>query len=279
MMTGESVLFLNDRLNANDTLSVGFKKPGFRTQIIAYNELGEELFRESNSIVLGGALYVLEKLFGVASPLTVDYLNNFMSIATTGADVVDIYPKENIVCLFGVGTGGSGDSIKSVHEVKFQEREIIDMIPFRVVENQISGADENRYWFRKKLDTGQTAYYLKSFENVPQIKVLWKDAEGDEDGTTVEAGVHESGRTESIETFIEIVLKINKNDCREWFELNGDIEQTRVNSIGLFTGVKSTLDDGTQDYKQVKLFSKLNINNEMLTTAKEITFIYRIYTS
>ena len=278
-MSFQTTINLEDRLNTNDTLSVGFKKPGFRTQIIAYNELGEELFRESNSIVLGGALFVLEKLFGVQSPLTVDYLNNIMSIATTGDPVTEIYPKDNVVCLFGVGTGGSGDSIKSVHEVKFQEREIIDMIPFRVVENPISGADANRYWFSKTLDTGQRAYYLKTFETMPQIKALWKDAEGDEDGTTVESGVHESGRNETIETFVEIVLKINKNDCREWFELNGDIEQTRVNSIGLFTGVKSTLEDGTQDYKQVKLFSKLNINNEMLTMAKEITFIYRIYTS
>ena len=38
-----------------------------------------------------------------------------------------------------------------------------------------------------------------------------------------------------------MVLKISKKDIREYFELHGDIEQTRVNSIGLFTGCLRTL--------------------------------------
>ena len=76
-----------------------------------------------------------------------------------------------------------------------------------------------------------------------------------------------------------MTLKINKNDIKEWFELNGNIEQTRINTLGLFTGVKSPLGDGTEDYKQVMLFSKLNFHNEMLVSSKELTIIYRIYTS
>ncbi len=279
-MSLNSVLRLSDTLNTNDTISINTpKKPGFRTQILGFNELGEQLFSEENSIVLGGALFVLEKLFGVQSPLTVDYLNNIMSVANTGTPITEIYPKENTVCLFGVGTGGAGDSMKSFKDVKFQERDILEMIPMRTKEQSLSTADATKYWFRKTLDSGKTAYYLKTFETAPEIKVLWRDAEGDEDGTSVEAGVHDTQRTELIETFVEIVLKINKNDCREWFELNGNIEETRVNSIGLFTGVKSQLDDGTEDYKQVKLFSKLNIANESLAMAKELTVLYRIYTS
>lgn len=285
----EKRLHLQDTVQPDDRVSFSMAKPGFRTQIIGgydpyvkngVTELGETLFETENSIVLGGALFTLEKLFGVRSPLAVDYLNNIMNIGTSGVPVTDIYPKDTVVCLFGVGIGGSGDTITSVKDVKYYEREIMDMIPFRMTDTGLSATEQQKYWFRK-LDTttGRTSYYLKSFESTPQIKVLWKDAAGDDDGTEVESGVHNTTRTEPIETFVEMILKVSKNDCREYFEINGNIEQARVNSIGLFTGIKSQLADGTMDYKQVKLFSKLNINNEMLTLSKDLTIVYRIYTS
>ena len=126
----------------------------------------------------------------------------------------------------------------------------------------------------------KTHYYLKTFEQQPVIKALWKDSDDqDEDGSEVEGGVHESTRTEPIETFVEMILKITKKDVRDYFELYGDIEQCRINSIGLFTGAKRNLSDGTTDYQQVKLFSKLNIPNEMLTLKKDLTIVYRIYTN
>lgn len=272
-------LKLQDNIDHGDVLSFEMAKPGFKTDIRAFNELGEQVFRTENRIVLGGALFVLEKVFGVTSPLTVDYLNNIMGIATTGTNITEIYPKNTVVCLFGVGIGGAGESIASVKDVSIKEREIVNMIPFRVTDTALSSADAAKYFFKKDMGSGRTGYYLKKFESTPTIKALWKDAEGDEDGTEVTSGVHSSTRTEPIESFVEIVLKINKNDCREWFEINGNVEQTRINSIGLFTGIESTLADGSKDYKQVKLFSKLNINNEMLDNAKELTVVYRIYTS
>lgn len=282
---------LTDKINGHDELShrVSYKPPVLtRTRIQGFwcdgeNDLGEMCFETENQIVLGGSLFILEKIFGVQSSLTVDYLNNFMGIANTGTAVTEIYPKDTVVCLFGVGTGGAGDSSTSVRDVKFQEREIFDMVPFRVVATSgaLTADERNQYWFKKTLPEygNKVAYYLKKFDSNPEIKVLWKDGEGGEDGTAVENGVHTSQRTEPIETFIEITLKITKKDVREWFELKGQVEQTRINSIGLFTGIKSRLADGTDDYKQVKMFSKLNINNEMLNIAKDLRIVYRIYTS
>ena len=92
-------------------------------------------------------------------------------------------------------------------------------------------------------------------------------------------GVHNTNRTEPIETFVELILKINKKDCREYFEINGEIEASENKLIGLFTGILSTNEKGEPEYKQVKLFSKLNIPNEMLVLSKDITIVYRIYTS
>ena len=95
----------------------------------------------------------------------------------------------------------------------------------------------------------------------------------------MQVGVHGTQRTEPIETFIEITLRIEKDDVREYFDINGEIEQTRINSIALFTGIPGTLANGETDYKQVKMFSKLNIPNEMLNVTKSFTVIYRIYAS
>lgn len=275
---------LNDNISVKDESSLDLPsfelhQPTFRTKITGTNELGEVMFEAENNTVIGGALFVLEKVFGVSANLNVDYLNNFMSIATSGTAVTDKYPKETVVCLFGVGTGGSGDSITSVKAVDFKERNVTDMIPFRYTDVALPTADQQKYWFRRQDANGRTAHFLKAFETAPIIKALYKDAEGDEDGTEVSANVHTSTRTEPIETFVELVLKINKNDCREWFEFNGNIEQARINTIGLFTGVKTLVSSGVYDYKQVKLFAKLNINNEMLTAAKDLTITYRIYTS
>lgn len=287
----KDILNLNDRLNSEDKIADAPAKKieplrmetsqdkVLKTKIIGLDTItGEKLFETENQIVLGGALFILEKCFNVEAPIKVDYLNNIMGI-NTGEPIEEIYPKETGVCLFGVGVGGCGDASRSVVDVKYYDREIFDMIPFRITDEEFTGADINKYWFKRYEENGKISYFLKSFEAKPEIKVLWKDGEEGEDGSEVESGVHNTQRTEPIETFVEMILKINKKDCREYFEINGDIDAARVNSIGLFTGIMSTNEYGEPEYKQVKLFSKLNIPNEMLVLSKDITIVYRIYTS
>lgn len=287
----KDVIKLNDNINSTDKVaSAPAKKVEplrvdsvqgkvLKTKIVGLDTLtGDKLFEEENQIVLGGALFILEKVFNVEAPFSVGFLNDIMGICTN-SPIEEIYPRETGVCLFGVGTGGCGDASRSVVDVKYQEREIMDMIPFRITDEELTGTDINKYWFRRHEADGKTSYFLKSFEYQPEIKVLWKDGQEGEDGSEVSSGVHNSERTEPIETFVEMILKINKKDCREFFEINGDVEAARINSIGLFTGVLSTDENGVPEYKQVKLFSKLNIPNEMLVLSKDITIVYRIYTS
>ena len=277
---------LKDKLSqhdsiAADALRVKYKHPSpfVRTRIDAVDEFGQVLFEhEENQVVLGGSLFTLEKIFGITSPLKVDYLNDIKNIANSGPINDEIYPKDNLVCLFGVGIGGCGDSYKSVLDVNFHEREIFDMVPFRI-SNTLPPDTESQYWFRESRPDGKKAYYLKKFDTKPVIKVLWRDAEGDQDGSEVQEGVHNTDRKEPIETFVELMLNIDKEDIREYFESVGEIEQARINSIGLFTGVLGDVGNGEQDYKQVKMFSKLNIPNEMLTIVKSFRLSYRIYGS
>ena len=287
----KDVINLNDNLNSTDKLSntparkvepmrvESTQGKVLKTKIIGLDTLtGDKLFEEENQLVLGGALFILEKVFNVEAPINVEYLNDIMGICVNNP-IDELYPKDTHVCLFGVGTGGCGDASRSVVDVKYYEREIFDMIPFRITDDAMEGSEADKYWFKRYEVDGKISYFLKSFEHEPEIKVLWKDGDEGEDGSEVASGVHGTSRTEPIETFVEMVLKINKKDCREFFEINGDIEAARINSIGLFTGILSTNERGVPEYKQVKLFSKLNIPNEMLVLSKDITIVYRIYTS
>ena len=284
---------LSDRISSKDIVSTNESPfaPAVlaRTKILGgydhfidkngISQLGEVIFEGENQIVLGGAMFILEKLFGIKAGLQMDSLNTIMNIATEGGAPAAKYPDGRMVALFGVGVGGAGDSITSVKESKFYEREIQDMVPVRVVDGAIQGAEKEKYFFKKPLTGGKNAYYLKKFAADPTLKVLWKDGEADEDGSPVVSSPHDGAKQTPIETFVELVLQIDKKDIREWFTMNGNVEQTRINSIGLFTGILSDTSGGQKDYKDVRMFSKLNINNEMLQNLKTLTFIYRIYTS
>ena len=277
-------LKLKDNMSQIDKLSndgvvqrIKHSSPYHRTLVRGVDEFGQVLFEEENQVVLGGSIFTLEKVWGVDSPLQIDTLNNIMGIATEGEPVAT--KKDTFVCLFGVGYGGCGDTVKSVKDVKYYEREVFDMVPFRVTDGPLTSQEEGQYFFKKKLPNSKTAYYLKKFEKTPAISVLWKDGPEGEDGTMVEDGVHDTQRTDPIETFVEMHLKITKKDVKEYFEMNGNIEEARINSIGLFTGVLVDLGGGNFDFKQVKLFSKLNIPNEALTLRKDMDIYYRVYTS
>lgn len=253
---------------------------GSRTSITAVDSLGQILFeKEENTQVLGGAIHTLEELFKVKSELQIDTLNDILNIANDGPELTPEQLAMTSICLFGVGTSGAGDVIGSVKDVDYRERELGEMIPMRVTDQPLPSNEADRYGFRKLQDNGKTASYLKTFDTEPIIKVLWADGEGGEDGTKVEDNPHESPRTTPIDTFIEMQLTITTKDLREYFTDRGNIEAARFNTIGLFTGVLGEVGDGTQDYRNVKLYSKFNFNNESLDLPKNITFYYRIFMS
>ena len=71
---------LKDNIENNDKIKpmrIESKQGNLKTKIIGLDSLTKEvLFETENQIVLGGALFILEKIFNVPSPITVDYLNN-----------------------------------------------------------------------------------------------------------------------------------------------------------------------------------------------------------
>ena len=289
---------LSDRLSAVENVkkqySNGIKrghKPVFRTCItrLAYNEFGECIAEDEfhNETVLGGALTVLEKLWGITAPLKIASINNLLGINDTVSLADSSATNEDTVCLWGVGIGGSGDAFAAVRQVHFYERELgqnghtDEMIPFRVVSEPFYSTDPNysQYYMLHQRNDGYFEYYLKKFEIDPIIKILWKDGAEGEDGSEVGDDVHNTSRTDDIEAFVEMHCKVDVKDIREYFEHLGMTQMTRINSLGLFTGRYTKLDDGRYDYTNVKLFSKLNFNNEALLNAKTILYKYRVYVS
>lgn len=287
------VLKINDKLSSKDSLqkleNEFFKKMKpkvFRTELTAYNEFGEKVFtHEDNETVLGGALIVLEKLANVEASLKVASINHIMNINDIVPTAESSATADDILIGWGVGIGGSGDAFGSRVEVKFQEREIGQngqsgqMVPFRVVSEPFdaTSVEAAKYWLRKKRDDGYYEYYGKSFEADPVIKVLYQDGVDGEDGTEVEDDVYNTTRTDPIEVFLEMTLKISKKDIREYFEHLDQVEAARFNTIGLFVGRKTEIDTGYIDYTNVKMFSKVTLDNEPLANSKSLTMIYRIF--
>jgi hypothetical protein len=76
----------------------------------------------------------------------------------------------------------------------------------------------------------------------------------------------------AVESFTEIVLKVSKKDIKEWFIHLEQEDRTRINTIALFNGQYNN-----NDYRDVRLFSKLCINPEYLNLSKDLNIIYRVY--
>lgn len=305
---------LKDHLSPVDSLKAAFAKKlddtnprkVFRTRIIKKNEFGEVLFdREDNETVLGGALTVLEKMWNIKANLKVESINNIMGINSDMSPALadSSATQEDYVCLWGIGLGGSGDTFGSRRAVHFYEREIgqnghtDQMIPFRVVAEPFALTDDNsaKYFLRNKREDGFYEYYLKAFDKEPFIDVRWADGAEGEDGSEVEADVYRTNRDDKILAYVEMALTIGRKDVQEYFEHLGQPEMARVNSIGLFTARKVTMEDGRTEYVNVKLFSKLNFDNDPLnngssgsagtfssgngSSSRSINYIYRVYLS
>lgn len=313
METSKTVI-LNDNLEANGGLKINHSNPYFRTQVIAgydhyidnlgRDAFGKVVFEEENMLLIGGSIFTLEKLFGVRSSLEVSQLSDVFT--TMGLNKPSVWngassaphPENSTVCLFGVGTGGADESIASIHDVKYYQRNISGMIPIRHVEDDsiLSPSDHDKY-FCRSVNDGMISYYLKKFENVT-IECKWRDSDNEAEGSDVDADYYNTSdnNTTPIETYVQITLKISKDDVREYFEAMDEvenIEKARINTIGLFVGVPKDLDtkinveydpatgetkQRTFDYDQVTCFSCLNFDNEMLALPKDLTFIYRIFT-
>lgn len=272
--------------------------------------------KSENMVVIGGVEYVMNMLFGVKNA-QFEIPTLFQETGIGKADSLPpsenfripdtekgyaqyqsiIYRYGHLVQLFGVGITGTAENDVTVYPVDYREKSIDlsrvtedgltlrgTMIPFRYTAEQLSSIERQKYFGKKTFDDGNTGYYLKRFESNPVIKHVWKTGEDFEDGderliSSSEVWDNTVG-TNTVETFTEIILKINKKDIKEWFIDLEQADRSRINTIALFNGrfVKNDEDPTDYgDYEDVRLFSKLNIPVEYMSLNKDLNFIYRIY--
>jgi len=252
------------------------KGPTFKTQVIAQNELGEVLFDEHNELLLSGGLFLLQKIANVDTPITIATLNQDLNILPQIVKPPEAgLRREDVLFGFAVGVGGAGDVFDTVKDVKYKERKVEGILPFRKVptNKDLSTALRGKYFMRRQ-DASYYEYYVKKFETPPVIHV-----EFDEPGNpSVPGDVDTQPENKIMNTYIQFVLKIDKDDCRQYFQLNGGgLNKARINTLGLVHGYPDN-SLGYSEYRSCRIFSKLNFNNEPLANlSKEITIIYKIY--
>lgn len=284
---------------------------------VHYNPVGkstldEVVFTAHNIVPIGGVSYTLSKLFLCEDSIQIPSLYSETGIGVSDSgDSTDkyvvpsasdtstykntIFRNGNGILLFGVGVTGTGESDMTIYSPSYREKSINlskinsdgaqvtgTMIPFRFTSNELNSSDKVKYFGKKVNNDGITGYYLKAFETDPVIKHVWKTNDStteDDTETLVQGGEVWSDVAGSniIESFVELSLKVAKKDVKEWFINLDQGDRSRINTIALFSGEYVPDGNGSGDYRDVRLFSKLCINPEYLTESKDLNILYRVY--
>ncbi|HAU88257.1 MAG TPA: hypothetical protein DCW90_23115 [Lachnospiraceae bacterium] len=294
---------------------------GIKQHPSGYSVLGEEVFSTENMVPLGGVQYAMSRIFEAAPTISVPTIYDQSGIGLPNKFIEDYdtytypvpatssepqektlqYPVGHRVCLFGIGITGSAENNVSQFPVDYKENSInmsrittdgtiLDgvMIPFRYTANELTEAEQTKYFGRKSNADGTTSYFLKAFETDVIIRHYYKTADTEEYIDAVDNTVWSQVSATKIDTFAEIVLKVSARDVKQWAEATSGIEKSKLNTIALFTGdynpkgysgVSMTGDEVTlaPDFQNVTMFSKLTIPTEPLELNKDLDIIYRVY--
>ena len=257
----------------------------FDTSIDIKNlETGEIIFKGlKNKVIISGSSIIARKLFDVTdSEVIPNYNTSITGLYTPTTDiqtgVIGIgastkATKDNPkVLLFCCGTNGCGTENSQVYPVEYTKWiDTDELVPFRY---QLSGEDLSdelrRSYFGRTVRGGFIAYYFKTFETAPKFVQRYMD------GTPIDSTVFASGKT-GAETYVELTMRITKEDVRDFFINTTGIDRARVNCISLCTAYP-VVENGYTYYKDIRPLTRLNFPNEQLIDlTKGIEIIYHIY--
>ena len=247
-----------------------------KTNIIVKNsETGEIVFRGSNKVIVSGSAFTAAKHFNINMPVRTPSYNSILGLENTAADAF-VDPglrREEQVILFAVGTDGCGPQQHEIYPVDYKKWIApASLVPFRypLATSDISAGLRTSYFGRKVVDN-RVAYYFKAFDSAPIAKQQYKD------GTPIDENIYSSTKADEVETYIELSLKITKDDCREWFTSTTGINTAKINTFSLLTAWPKSY-SGTIYYQDIRPLTKINISNESLIDAsKGLDIIYQIF--
>lgn len=278
-------IVMYDGVNTTDSASKASSYTAFNTSIDIKNlDTGEVIFKGlKNKVIIPGSGFIARKLFDITdSEITPSYNTAFGdAMYTPTAETVPDYPQTIAtvdnpkVLLFCCGIDGCGSENSQVYPVDYTKWIAPEnMVPFRfqLANNDLSDDLRKNYFGRTSINGGEyLAYYFKRFEGTPILIQQYVD------GTPVDSNIYESEKAESAETYVELSLRITKEDIRDYFIATVGIDEAKINSISLCSGYPVE-ENGYIYYKDIRPLTKLNIPNEQLIdTTKGIEIIYHIY--
>lgn len=276
---GTKILQQFDGLNTRDKSRI---KNTFDTSItFVSQDTGEVIFKTKNKVILPGSGCIARKIFDIDTPeITPTYNAKLGLITPDGTPTATIVTntkateKDPKILLFCLGTDGCGAETSQVYPVDYKHWiSPDDLIPFRfqVIGHDISPELRETYFGRKEINDEFIAYYFKRYEGTPKFVQQFVN------GDTITEDIFDTTRTDLAESYVEITLKVLKEDIRDYFAATVGIDEARINSISLCTAWPVEI-DGVLYFNDIRPFTKLHIPNEYMNdVTKGIDIIYHIY--
>lgn len=307
------------RLNINDGFNMkdSIKTIGEVT-IEEYDADGKLLFTETgkNTITVGGATYVMEKIFNLPKDISTGsrFLFNGKRIITDdlpyaynlgsyyGSSEATNITKSNIKDerIFGIVIGNTGEYGGNVVDPSFKDLALTNLVPFKVYAKDgetdpnadTKADDEGTYFMNSNVTYRQNgeefiypASFAKSFMIDPSIKTEWADGAGPVRATSTDNGNSPELNAYTgvpIVTYTSAKIKISASDVRRHFKLlnnnTSDISNCFINQLGLVAGYPIVVDGKVTDYADVKLVTSYNFKSRDLSnTENTILITYKLY--
>lgn len=309
-------LYLNDNYRTNDLYKLDHSSGRINSKIEFYNDSGELIWEPlHNKTVIAGSALTAMKLFNLDkscldnTPTYEEILGGLDNGNSSGAYPVTVVTDSSGAALgsihdesqrkiigFCVGQGGAGLDISDVFDTRYCDCIYADdIIPFRYPLESADDIDENIYKGKKTitLTNGQrrAAYYFKTFSNTPILVQNYVSTAGSySDIVSKETVYNNNSSADSVQSYVELHLKITKDDCRDFFIAHKGLETAKINQISLVSAWEKSVEvtkldklgnynTSTVEYFQdIRPFSLINIPNEVMSDkSKSISIIYTLY--
>lgn len=284
-MTTNNEVIITDFAEISDILNHRIREKGGQigSKIKIVNpETNEVQWEGSNKVVISGAVFNAMLPFNLANNNYMNTYNDWLGLDESVDHEAEVENKP-IVCLFCVDDSGCGSTPKDVFTVNFTDRiEPDSILPFRYIDD-ITELDEDlrqMYFGRKTFTDGRNkkAYYFKAFDTDPQLHIRYTD------GTQIDPNnLFDVSTSQAAEVFVEMRLRVNRYDFRDYFDQVLGWDNARISSLSLcYAWYKDIYEEDYGEYHRyyqaITPYTKINFPyNWLVDLDKAVDFIYDIY--
>lgn len=250
--------------------------------ILANDATGEVIFQGMNKVIISGSEWTARLHFDLPGVQTIPTYNQVMNLEKS----IHTGPSSQSMVktfLFGVGTDGCGNLPSQVYEVDTTKWiQPNALVPFRFCDptEDLTAEERKKYFGRKPMnhevdgeEVEKVAYYFKKFEYDPVLNMKYADT------SEITDDVWNDPRLTEAECYVELKLKVTKDDCRDWFYCGSGINDSRLNTVSLLY-CWSTVDEetGFTYYQDIRPLTKYNFPNEsLIDPSKGLDITYQLF--